>query len=244
MLIPMNELRLLWGVRPNGVLHVGAHEGEEHQVYHDNNCGSVIWVEMMPLKAAELAEKYRDDPSVTVINAACWDVDGEKLRVFEANNGQSTSLLEPEHHLEAHPEVSFSKGIAISTSRLDKILPSDAAFDFLNIDIQGAELRALRGLGARLNQLRWIYTEVNVRPLYAGCALLSELDDFMRSSGFARVAVRLAGDSGWGDALYVDRGKLSAAQSLRLAVVSMLWHAREFALTTKRWLARIAASSK
>jgi len=148
-------------------------------------------------------------------------------------------LLEPAHHLMAHPEVSFSKGALMFTSRLDRVLPPDAQFDFLNIDIQGAELRALRGLGSRIKQLHWIYAEVNVRPLYAGCALLPELDKFLRSQGFVRAALLLASELGWGDALYFNRSKFSIAGYMRLVAVSAIWRAYAYGSIVRSRLAKV-----
>jgi hypothetical protein len=92
-----------------------------------------------------------------------------------------------------HPTISFIKSAEITTSRLDSILPVIWQFDFINLDIQGAELRALRGLGERLTNVRWAYLEVNTLRMYRDCALIDEIDTFMDSVGFARIATRAAG---------------------------------------------------
>jgi FkbM family methyltransferase len=177
---------------PSAVLHVGAHEAEEADDYKKHNWGHVIWVEMLPEKYAALRCRFSNDTNATVLNAACWDEDGVKLPIFRASNGQSSSLLRPEYHLTAHPSISFAEDAEISTSRLDTILPSYAQFDFVNFDIQGAELRALRGLGARIAGVKWAYLEVNTRRLYQDCALAGEIDVFMKEAGFSKVATRIA----------------------------------------------------
>jgi len=115
------------------------------------------------------------------------------LPIYRASNGQSSSLLPPENHLIEHPTISFIKSAEITTSRLDSILPVIWQFDFINLDIQGAELRALRGLGERLTNVRWAYLEVNTLRMYRDCALIDEIDTFMDSVGFARIATRAAG---------------------------------------------------
>jgi FkbM family methyltransferase len=203
MLISVRELSELFGVKPRGVLHVGAHEAEEAQDYADFGWGPTVWVEMLPEKAEALRAKFEADPANTVIHAACWDADGELLPIFRADNAQSSSLLKPDLHLISHPAVTFAEGGEIRTSRLATILPKDAPIEFINFDIQGAELRALKGLGARLAEVKWAYLEVNERQLYEGCAQLEEIDSFLKEHDFERISKRMAGSTGWGDAFYM-----------------------------------------
>jgi len=54
-------------------------------------------------------------------------------------------------------------------------------FDFINLDIQGAELLALKGATAILPFIKAIYTEVNEKELYENCGLIDELDAFLRN---------------------------------------------------------------
>lgn len=76
--------------------------------------------------------------------------------------------------------------------------------DFLNMDIQGAELKALRGMGDILKQFKWAYLEVNKAELYKGCALVEDIDLYMLSYGFRRVETSWTGAM-WGDALYCHK---------------------------------------
>lgn len=224
MLVPVDALAKTFGVRPTGVLHVGAHEAEEWEDYQRFGWGPVIWVEMLPEKAELLRTRFAGNKQTTVINAACWDEDGKRLPLFRANNGQSSSLLAPDHHLQAHPTVTFSTEGSMTTSRLDSLLPKQATFDFLNFDIQGAELNALKGLGSRLAHVSWAYLEINRKPLYAGCALLPDLDQFLAEQGFRRVVLRMAGNSGWGDALYANVRKLGFARILKLQAKGVIFN--------------------
>ena len=227
MLITVNDLVKFFDVRPTGVLHVGAHEAEEAPDYERHGWGHVIWVEMLPDKYEALRE-FADNERATVLNAACWDQAGVRLPLFRADNGQSSSLLKPEEHLTAHPTIAFKQEGEILTSRLDSILPATAKFDFINFDIQGAELCALRGLGVRLKDVRWAYLEVNWRKLYADCALIGELDAFMKDAGFERIATRIARPFGWGDALYVRIDRMSLRERLALKARSAYWRSISF----------------
>ena len=83
------------------------------------------------------------------------------------------------HPLVEHPEIHVVEEFALPTARLDTLLAGTPhRFDFVNLDIQGAELRALRGLGDRLRGVRWIYCEVMEKPLYIGAPLVGELDAY------------------------------------------------------------------
>jgi len=210
MLIPVRDLHCRFNVRPKSVLHVGAHDGEESAAYSEHDWKPVVWVEMLRDKYLALKERFAGDKFNRVYHAACWDLDGVALRPYIASNFQSSSLLAPKVHLSAYPAITFTAGSEIVTSRLGRILPAAPAFDFVNLDIQGAELRALKGLGDRLNQARWLYLEVNIAELYSGCVLLPELDSFLHKHAFSRVALRLASNSIWGDALYMNRGRFSS----------------------------------
>lgn len=225
MLITMPELQWVFGVRANGVLHVGAHDAEESDAYKHYNWAPVIWVEMLPEKFEALKNRFSGDRENTVLHAACWDASGTELSVFRASNDQSSSLLAPDLHLSVYPAISFLKDARIRTSRLDSILPSTVRFDFINFDIQGAELRALRGLGDHLEQVRWAYLEVNIRRLYKDSAIVEEVDGFMLERGFIRIATRMAGAEGWGDALYVNTRKISKPALLWLRIKASLWNA-------------------
>jgi FkbM family methyltransferase len=57
--------------------------------------------------------------------------------------------------------------------------------DLLWMDIQGAELLALRGLGDRLGDVRLIHLEVEFFRIYAGQPLFEEVHRFLLGRGFA-----------------------------------------------------------
>ena len=211
MLIDCEILKRKWNVDPVGVLHVGAHEAEEQDSYFNNGFvkgHKIIWVEAQPNLVEALKKKL--DPSRNVIyQAAIWDVSNEEKNLNIASNSQSSSLLQFEKHAEFYPEIHYIDSLQIKTVRLDQILQKEDIFDFLNLDIQGAELQAIRSLGARLNQVKWIYSEVNRRNLYKDCALVWDIDKYLLEKGFVRLVTRWVPGKDWGDALYVRKELLS-----------------------------------
>lgn len=206
MLIPMKFISRLIGADPVSVLHVGAHTGEEWGTYCAQGWGPRVWIEALPELADRLARRFEGSEADAVLKGAAWSVSGLSLEIHRASNGQSSSLLDPTGHLSSHPDVSFKGTELVTTVTLDEavglmrsrfgVVPT-----FLNLDIQGAELEALKGL-SEWTSVSWLYTEVSIRELYGGQALIGDLDQFLQSRGFRRVATRIHSNLGWGEALY------------------------------------------
>ena len=58
-------------------------------------------------------------------------------------------------------------------------------------------------MGKYLDNINYIYTEVNTESVYKECALLTELDSFLKQKGFERKCEDIYKKYGWGDAFYV-----------------------------------------
>lgn len=202
MLIPISDLTRIWRIKPDYVLHVGAHMAEEAIAYRASNWGHVTWVEAQP-KLTEYLRNSLDAAHNSVINAAVWSRSGIEMELNIASNSQSTSLLEFGSHSISYPGIKFIDSIKVKTATLESKLPKDYFPEFVNLDIQGVELEALKGLGGgRITKVKWIYCEINSEEVYKGCALLPDLDDYLRTKGFLRVYTKWAPTDTWGDALY------------------------------------------
>uniref|UniRef100_A0A6C0JHD4 Methyltransferase FkbM domain-containing protein n=1 Tax=viral metagenome TaxID=1070528 RepID=A0A6C0JHD4_9ZZZZ len=197
--------RLLTGIDICGVLHIGAHECEEMKFYRNYlNLlpANIIWVEAMENKVAELIEK--DIPNV--YNAVITDKNDDIVFFNVANNGESSSVLDFNTHATQHPDIKFIDKIQKTTITVDSFFERNkldaSKCHFWNIDIQGAELMALRGSKNSIKHARVIYLEVNKEELYKGCGLINDIDLFLSESGFERVSTIFT-SHGWGDALYI-----------------------------------------
>lgn len=211
MLIDFRTLFPKYGIKPTGVLHVGANIGEEAPVYAELGITNVIWIEANHKLMPALNENISKFPGQIAFNYCVGDENKDTVLHISNNAGQSSSVLQLEYHVVAHPEVDFIEDQPTKMWRLDSI-PDLALFeeglDFLNMDIQGAELMALKGMGKMLDQFQWAYLEVNKLELYRGCALVEEIDAFMGEKGFTRVETHWAGNTGWGDCLMVRLNQL------------------------------------
>jgi FkbM family methyltransferase len=205
MLIDFRTLFPKWRINPKGVLHIGANIGEEAPVYDELGIKDVIWIEGNPDIFPKLKSNIQKYGMQTAFLACIGDENGDTVLHISNNGSQSSSILELGTHKTAHPEVHYVKDIPLKMFRVDSLFDENILkdYDFLNIDLQGAELKALKGMGELLRGFRWAYLEVNKAELYKGCALIGEVDNYLLGYGFKRVETMFCGSTGWGDALYI-----------------------------------------
>jgi len=189
------------------VLHIGANVGEEAESYYRNNVTKVIWIEGNHELREQLEKNISKYQGQKAYIQCVGDEDKDTVLHISNNASQSSSVFDLGTHKTAHPEVHFIKDIPVRMRRIDDMFASDEwgalkDVDFLNIDLQGAELMALRGMGNLLKQFKWAYLEVNKEHLYENCPLVEDIDLYMLSYGFRRVVTEWAGNTGWGDACY------------------------------------------
>ena len=99
-----------------------------------------------------------------------------------------TSLLQPRASaLQVFPEfqgnATVESFIPVQTHRLDDVLEL-SPFDFLKIDVQGAELDVFEGGRAHLQHAVAIQTEVSFIALYEGQPTFGVIDQTLRGMGF------------------------------------------------------------
>jgi FkbM family methyltransferase len=189
------------------ILHIGAHDCEEKKDY--NNYGfndkQIIWIEGNTLLVDKIKSKYSD---VIIFDGLISDVDNKEYDFIITNNGQSSSILELEEHLKEHPDVyevnRYKKNTITIDTLLEKEKYENKLFEFVNIDIQGAELLALKGMTNVLLKAKYLYLEVNVKHLYKDCPLLTDIDEYLKKFGYERKE-KMITHWGWGDALYVKK---------------------------------------
>lgn len=180
---------------------MGAHECEEITAYEQYIArDKILWIEAMP----EKVELSKQRHSNILIEQAVVSDTVEDVTFHISNNGQSSSILELGIHKIHHPDIHYVNSFSAQTKILNDILSNySIEFNFLNLDIQGAELKALKGMEDYLSKVEYIYTEVNDDYVYENCALISEIDEYLKGFGFVRVETSWSGNAHWGDAFYI-----------------------------------------
>jgi FkbM family methyltransferase len=204
MLIKLDFLISKYNVEIKGILHIGAHECEEITDYEKyTQRDKILWVEAISEKVKFNKEKY---DKILIENAVVSD-NIQKIKFNISNNGQSSSMLELGTHQIHHPHIYYTNFFECETiPTIEIVKKHNIPFNFINLDIQGSELKALKGLGEYLHNVDYIYTEVNKEELYKGCCLLEELDEYLNKYSFIRVELSMT-EYKWGDAFYIKKNK-------------------------------------
>lgn len=200
------------GIAPRGVIHIGAHEGREANTYAAMGVDTMLFVEANPAVYRTLENNLQNHPQARAFNVAMSDLDG-MATLHVTSMDQSSSILPLGQHSDIYPSIVETDTIEVTARTLDSLLSDndiDARnYNILNLDIQGAELLALRGAEQTLTHIDAINTEINYAELYRGGAHIDALDDFLDVHGFTRVATTTPFHPTWGDALYIRKPTLS-----------------------------------
>jgi len=168
----------------------------------------VLLIEANPGLVERLRSMAATLAGVTVAHCAINDADGP-IDLHVASVDEASSLLPLKLHQDIYPDIVETDVITVPGLRLDQLMETlalaTADFNILCVDIQGAELRALRGATRTLEAIDALTVEINFDELYDGCAQVEDIDTFLGDRGFDRVATMTPFHPTWGDALYVRR---------------------------------------
>lgn len=204
MLIDLKYLVNKYHLHIKGILHCGGHTGEEHSIYSASGINHVVWVECIPECVALLHKRFVDIPTYNIINEMITDKDNIEHEFYQTDNNASSSMLQLGTHEHNYPNIKVVKTYFLKSISLDSLIEKYeidiTKFNFLNLDIQGAELLALKGFVHNLQHIDYIYTEFNTEEVYKGCSLLNDLDKFLKD--YKRVETKHTA-KGWGDCFYI-----------------------------------------
>lgn len=180
---------LLKGNVVNGIIDAGASSGRISKRLLRKFPGAEVYAfEPNPLYTASLKQYAEEDSRFHPQFLALSDSEGNAALHITESPG-NTSLLTPGQRLRDFD----SDGAAVKAEQKVEIVTidnwakrnSDISIELMKFDIQGAELRALRGAARMLaNSTLIVYTEICFNPLYEDGAIYSEIDLFLRDYGF------------------------------------------------------------
>lgn len=148
-------------------------------------------------------EKYKD--RITLIEGAVCDYDGEitfypidqekTITSWKDGNPGASSIFKSNGKYTVEKYV--QNEIKTNCHRLETIINkyNIPHVDIIWMDLQGAELLALKGLGNYIETVKYIHTEVSHKEMYTGQVMYNALNDYILTYGF-RVLNNLT-YSGW-----------------------------------------------
>lgn len=212
MYIDLKNFLIKNPININGVVHVGAHKGEELNLYRSLKIKNVLLYEANPslikfLRIKSSIFSFLFNMNIYLENKALLDSLGE-VNLNITSNSQSSSVLNLKEHSIMYPEIKKIEEIKISSSTLNHefdLKYNIKDYNMLNMDIQGSELLVLKGSANILKNFDLIYTEINFKEMYEGCALVDDLDNFLETYGFYRCMTSTPESEYWGDAIYIKK---------------------------------------
>lgn len=211
-------------IRRKGIVHVGADVGQEVPQYFGYGFEKIILIEANPERYQMLVSKFGADPRIKIFNYAICDKRGTidfHIHTSRSGSTEPASILPMKRFKEIVKTLHTPKTIEVSAITLDGLLEENQiafdAYNFLNIDIQGAELLAFRGAMKLLASVDVIVSEVNVVEMYEDGALEGDLVRFLDGQGFDKkhaVYHTLYDENStfpaWGEGLFVKRQSMAA----------------------------------
>lgn len=201
MILDLVGLTKKYNMDITGVIHIGAHFGEENGVYNQLKIKNRTYFEPNSKNFNTLKQNLGN--KYNLINKALGN-DNKKMTMFveSANSGQSNSLLKPALHLRQYPHIQFTDTEEVDMVRMDDMGLDFSDYNFINIDVQGYELEVFKGAEKTLNNIDYIMSEINRDEVYENCARIEDLINFLSPYGFKLVETDWAGNS-WGDGLFI-----------------------------------------
>jgi FkbM family methyltransferase len=174
-------------------VHVGAHFGEEREVYEALGFSEVLWIEASRQTYQTLVEHLGKPTSAKTrhiaVNALVSDQAGQQIELRHfSNEGASNSIFPAAPLLRETWPTLHETGTTetVTSDTLDRIALAHgfATADLLVADVQGAELLVLKGALKLLASAKAVAVEVSTHPYYEGGVLQPELRGFLRGHGF------------------------------------------------------------
>lgn len=184
----------------NGVIHIGAHFGEEHTTYKNLQINNIVYFEPVLKTFMKLQENVKD---AQLYNYALGS-DNKSIEMYieEQDLFGCSSILKPSSN---YDNVSFTPNEMVEMRTLDSF--NFTNFNFLNIDVQGYELEVLKGSKNTLKNIDYIICEINKHTPrkkmdYIGASDVNEVTSLLTDYGFTLVEEDWSGVS-WGDGFFV-----------------------------------------
>jgi FkbM family methyltransferase len=181
--------RLLQGQQVTGILDAGASHGRiSGKFLHRFPQANVFAFEPNSLYRETLQQYARAEPRFHPYFIALSDEKGRACLNLTTAPG-STSLLTPNPRMRElfRADASIESSTEVDVTTIDDWVQSNGspAIQVMKFDIQGAELKALRGATHTLREsTSLIYIELWFNPGYEGGPLYGDIDSFLRSQGF------------------------------------------------------------
>jgi FkbM family methyltransferase len=209
MELNLEHFKHSYHLSPGVVIHAGASYCQEANTYHKSGFEPVFWIEALADISSIGAKNLEQYPNQKIFCETLYSVDNYQITFNRTSNeAQSSSIFDLKLHKVVHQSVVLLAKEIHNTITLSSFLSKNFAtgnIALLVLDLQGAELEALKGLDGEVDRVRAIYTEVSNYKMYRHQPLFHDVHKYLLSKGFCLIAHDMGGTTFMGDALYVTK---------------------------------------
>lgn len=194
-----------YGMNIKGIIQVGSYTAKEYPILKEVCSGKFIFIDANKDVIDELKLKINSD--CLVFNNLVSNIDDQEKDFYILNHEQSSSMLKLDKHKTYHPNYSsIIEERKLKTITLDTLIKINEInllnYNCLIMDVQGSELHVLEGFNSGIENIDYIYTELNFESMYENCVIQEDLTMYLNKKGFNLVESFDTG-FGWGDGLYI-----------------------------------------
>lgn len=188
--------RFLKDEEVNVILDLGSRDGVESLgIAHSYPDAKIYAFECNPYTLKDCHDNTLGNLNIEVVEKAVLDFTGKtKFHIVGPDNSDynpgASSVFEFGNEKESQNYTTTET--EVDCVRLDDWLQNNSVpkVDLVWMDLQGAELLAMEGLGSYLDEVKVIQTEVELRKYYKKQPLMGDVEKWFVNKGFTKAYVR------------------------------------------------------
>lgn len=191
----------------NTILELGSRDGMQAVELANHYPNAVIYTfECNPTSIPLVEKNIKEYKNINIETYAVSDKT-ETIDFFPcSSNIGASSIYKPSGKYDKIEKYYLSDTIQVQAIRLDEFLTNNNidAVDLVFADLQGAELKALMGLGKYIKTLKSLQAEVEFEEMYKDQPLFDEVNNFLNDSNFTMTWQAKYCKSFWGEGIYIN----------------------------------------
>ncbi len=130
------------------VFDIGAHHGNRTHRFLELGATCVVSVEPLFSNFLVLRERFRHEPRVIPVHAACVSAAGEFVDLYACEKDPALSTLMPQVWSKMYPQHAFGSVEFVPTVTVESLAEKFGAPTYVKIDVEGAEGLVIAGMGS------------------------------------------------------------------------------------------------
>jgi len=185
----------------NLLIDVGSHHGETISLFSKNfKVDSFFGFEPSPINYKILKKNIEklNHQKIKIFNHALGDINGE-LQLKQSIESQSTTLLKINKNskyfdrkkkiLSLDSNEYFQNFFSVKVETLNNFIINNniSNIEFLKIDTEGYDYNVIRGLGANIQKVKYLYFEHHFHDMFQKKYTLSDIHNYLKKNNFKKV---------------------------------------------------------